>query len=93
MGWFASSAVVKSPAMTGYRTGAATRRAILLALLEREPRTVRGLAAAVGISYPAMRAHLLRMARDGAVVIQTGRRGSPGQVTLTEAGRTAARLV
>lgn len=79
--------------MTGYKSGAATRRAILLALLAEEPRTIRGLAAAVGISHPGMRSHLKRMQAAGLVTVAIGKRGAAGQARLTAAGREAAKLL
>lgn len=52
------SAMVQSDPMTGYKTGVEKRRAILKSLLEHEPRTVRGLATAVGITDGGVRKHL-----------------------------------
>lgn len=85
--------VVPSPAMTGYKSGAPTRRAILLALLESEPRTVRGLADAVGLTEGAIRKHVRSMTEDGLLTVRRGigRRGSA--VRLTRAGREAARIL
>lgn len=88
-----AAAVVQSPPMTGYKSGAPTRRAILLALLESEPRTIRGLALVAGIGPPAMMRHLRRMQESGLVSVCTGMSGTPGRVTLTPAGREAAKLL
>ncbi len=87
-------AVLYSPAMApGYKTGAATRRAILLALLAEEPRTIRGLAAAVGVTENGTRGHVRRMERDGLLMVtrRMGRLGS--EVRLTAAGKEAAKLL
>jgi len=88
-----TAAVVSSPVMTGYKTGAETRRAILLALLEREPRTMRGLAAATDRTHANIQAHLARMERSGLVTIERGQGRRGAQVRLTEAGRLAAQTV
>lgn len=79
--------------MPGNVRGVATRRAILSALLEREPRTVRGLAAAIGMSEQGTRGHVIRMERDGLLAVErrAGRHGS--SVSLTGTGREAAKLV
>lgn len=81
---------VHNAPMTGYKTGAATRRKILLALLEREPRTIRGLAAVAGQAHPAMISQLRRMKRDGLVDVAPGVGRSGSKVTLTPAGRVMA---
>ena len=79
--------------MTGYRTGAATRRKILLALLEREPRTINGLARDIGEDQANIGRHIGRMEKAGLVTVER-RRGRAGSlVRLTEAGKTAARTV
>lgn len=85
--------VVPSWAVTGYKSGAATRRAILLALLAEEPRTIRGLAMTTGIDYANAYRHTKRMEASGLVRVDRsiGRHGA--QVFLTEAGRTAARTL
>ena len=85
--------VVTSSAMTGYKTGAGTRRKILLALLASEPQTINGLARTVGLNVSNVYRHLQRMKRDGLVDVQAGARGTPGRVTLTTAGREAAKLL
>lgn len=79
--------------MTGYRSGAPTRRAILLALLESEPRTVRGLASAVGLTEGAIRKHVRSMAADGLLAVRPGIGRHGSAVRLTSAGREAARLL
>lgn len=89
----ALATMLQSPPMTGYKSGAPTRRAILLALLASEPRTINGLAKVANIGAPAMLRHLRRMRDSGMVEIRTGRRGQAGQVTLTPAGREAAKLL
>lgn len=85
--------VVQSPAMTGYRSGAESRQAILAALLEREPRTVRGLADAVGISPAGMAKHVRLMARDGLLRVDRGIGRHGSSVYLTDAGRLAGKTV
>lgn len=84
---------LQSQPMTGYRTGAPTRRKILEALLAREPRTVRGLAADIGVDHRIVTHHIGVMERAALVTVER-RRGRLGSVVrLTEAGRTAARTI
>lgn len=80
------------PKMTGYATGAETRRAILTALLAREPQSIRALASAAGIVYSHAYQVVRLLERDGLVSVsrRMGPRGS--EVQLTPAGREAARL-
>lgn len=79
--------------MPGNARGAAARRAILIALLQEEPRTVRGLAVALGTSRAGVYGLVGRMERDGLLSVER-RRGQHGSsVTLTQAGREAAKLV
>lgn len=82
-----------SDEMPGYKTGAESRRKILAALLEREPRTVNELAEVVGITQQAMARTVDRLERASWVRVERrrGRRGSA--VRLTEAGRLAAKTV
>ena len=79
--------------MTGYKTGAATRRKILLALLEREPRTIRELATAASYDYGNTWRVVKMLERDGLVIVERsiGRHGSA--VRLTAAGKGAAQLL
>jgi len=79
--------------MTGYASGAPTRRAILLALLEREPRTVNGLARDIGRGAPNVFRHLQRMETGGLVKMDRGAGRHGSKVYLTEAGRIAARTL
>lgn len=85
--------VVLSWPMTGYKSGAATRRAILLALLEDEPRTVRGLAADIGLRHQVVDHHIGVMERAGMVSVERRRGRLGSMIRLTEAGRTAARTI
>lgn len=79
--------------MSGYSTGDATRAAIILALLEREPQTIQDLADATGTSRPNVSKILRGMERDGVVtaIRQTGRGGA--DVRLTPCARETARIV
>lgn len=79
--------------MTGYTSGRATRKAILLELLAREPQSIRSLATATGGDYANVWRMIQRMERDGMVTVHRaiGRRGST--VTLTPAGRGGAELL
>lgn len=76
--------------MTGYRSGAPTRRAILLALLESEPRTVRGLATELSVDYRTALHHVGMMERAGLLSVERGRGQHGSAVRLTDAGRLAA---
>lgn len=78
--------------MTGYATGAETRRAILTALLAREPQSIRALATGAGLAYSHAYRVIRLLERDGLVTVERaiGRHGST--VRLTPAGREAARL-
>lgn len=75
------------------KSGAPTRRAILLALLEQEPRTVSALAEVAGISQQGMDKHVRRLEDKGWLKVKRrmGQHGS--EVTLTEEGRDFARTV
>lgn len=86
-------AMLQSPPMTGYKSGAPTRRAILLALLESEPRTVRGLAETCEHDPASMHRFVLRMERDGLLRVDRGRGRRGSSVYLTEAGKLAARTL
>lgn len=79
--------------MPGNKAGAATRRAILTALLEREPRTVNELAGVVGITHQGMGKHVRGMERDGLLTVERGMGRHGSQVRLTPAGRAAAKTV
>lgn len=83
----------KIRSMTGYKSGAATRRAILLALLEREPRTVKGLAAEAGCVVSNAWRTVGLLERDGLVTVTRGMGRRGAAVTLTAAGRGAAQLL
>lgn len=84
---------VQSQPMTGYASGRATRRVILLALLAREPQSIRALATVAGLDYANAWRQIQRMERDGMVTVHRvmGRHGST--VTLTPAGRGGAELL
>lgn len=72
-------------------SGAPTRRAILSALLKAEPQTIRGLADAAGLTYVNLYHHLRVMERAGLIAIDRKRGRSGSRITLTEAGRLAAK--
>lgn len=88
-----ASTVVSSRIMTGNRGGDATRQAILLALLSREPRTIRGLADATGRDVSTISHHLPGLESEGFVVVERrrGRLGSTARLTIQ--GRTTARML
>ena len=79
--------------MTGYVSGNATRRLILLALLVREPQTMEDLARASGTTQPNVSKALRGMEQAGFVTVvrRKGRRGS--EVRLTPKGRETALLL
>lgn len=79
--------------MPGNKAGAATRRAILAALLEHEPRTVNELAGAVGITQQGAAYHVDRMEKLGWLKVERRRGVHGSEVTLTEAGREVARTI
>lgn len=87
------SAASTMPGMPGNRLGAPTRRAILAALLEHEPRTVNELAGAVGITQQGAAYHVDRMEKLGWLKVERRRGVHGSEVTLTEAGREVARTI
>jgi len=86
-------AVVSSGVMTGYRTGAETRRRILRALLALEPRTIRGLADAANKDYSTIAHHLRGLESDGLVTVGRARGRLGAKVRLTTAGKSAAQMM
>lgn len=78
--------------MTGYASGRATRRAILLALLAREPQSIRALATAAGIVYSHAYQVVRLLERDDLVSVSRRMGPHGSEVRLTAAGREAAQL-
>lgn len=85
--------ILQSQPMTGYASGKATRRAILLALLAREPQSIRSLATAAGLDYANAWRQIQRMERDGMVTVHRGMGRTGSTVALTPAGRGGAELL
>lgn len=80
---------VQPAARAGNVAGDATRRAILAALLDREPQTIRGLAKAAGTGYMNARYHLDILTRAGLLEVDRRRGRAGSRVCLTAAGREA----
>lgn len=74
-----------------YAPGLRARRAILLALLDDEPLTIRELAERLPISPTSVYRHVAALQKASHVSI--GDRTSGGGVSLTDAGRAAAELL